>query len=79
MNRVPALRNGNNYASLKAHKFFNHFDWDELYHKKLKAPFVPPEGSIFKKKDIESAMTANISVDKVIEKNTNRDDILFLK
>ena len=79
MNRVPALRNGNNYASLKSHQFFHNFDWDDLYHQKLKPPYIPPEGNMICKKEIEAGLAANQSVDKVIEKNTNKEDQLFLK
>merc|ERR1719264_223892 len=38
INRNPGLRG--TPTSLKTHKFFKHFEWQDMVHKKLKAPFV---------------------------------------
>ena len=39
---------------LKNHEWFNDFDWDSLYNKTLKAPFIPPKGGNFDKKYCEA-------------------------
>jgi len=39
LNKVPELRLGSNYASLKAHPWFDHFDWDKLYNKTMDTPY----------------------------------------
>ncbi len=46
MNVVPNLRLGGSFASLKAHSFFKNFDWDDLFNKKIKPPFIPPEENL---------------------------------
>ena len=44
--KIPELRLGGNYAALKAHPWFDQFDWDELYNKKLKPPHIPLKDNI---------------------------------
>ncbi|CAK84769.1 unnamed protein product (macronuclear) [Paramecium tetraurelia] len=43
LNKTPELRLGGSYASLKAHQWFDQFDWDKLYDKEMKAPYLPPQ------------------------------------
>ena len=39
---------------LKNHIWFKHFDWESLYNKTLRAPFIPPNGGNFDKKYCEA-------------------------
>ena len=39
---------------LKNHPWFKDFDWDSLFNKTLKAPFIPPKGGNFDKKYCEA-------------------------
>jgi len=39
---------------LKNHKWFKDYDWESLYNKTLKAPFIPPIGGNFDKKYCEA-------------------------
>ncbi|CAD8190962.1 unnamed protein product [Paramecium octaurelia] len=43
LNKTPELRLGGSYASLKANSWFDQFDWDKLYDKEMKAPYMPPQ------------------------------------
>lgn len=46
LNKVPEVRLGGSYAALKAHPWFDTFDWDALYEKTLAPPFKPPKDNI---------------------------------
>ena len=41
-------------SDLKNHIWFKDFDWDALFNKTLKAPFIPPKGGNFDKKYCEA-------------------------
>jgi len=41
MNRNPSLRLGNEIEALKSHAFFKGLNWDDVYHKRLGAPYKP--------------------------------------
>ena len=41
-------------SDLKNHVWFKDFDWDALFNKTLKAPFIPPKGGNFDKKYCEA-------------------------
>lgn len=43
MNKVPEVRLGGSYASLKSNPWFQKFDWDDLMDRKLKSPYIPPK------------------------------------
>eukprot|EP01017_Pseudomicrothorax_dubius_P023633 TRINITY_DN2520_c0_g1_i2.p1 TRINITY_DN2520_c0_g1~~TRINITY_DN2520_c0_g1_i2.p1 ORF type:complete len:815 (+),score=191.06 TRINITY_DN2520_c0_g1_i2:35-2479(+) len=43
LNRNPEQRLGGSYAALKAHAWFDNFDWEKLSDRDLKAPFTPPK------------------------------------
>jgi len=52
---LPEARLGGSFAALKAHIFFEKFDWDALLDKKLKPPFVPPQNKFLSDADIKKA------------------------
>jgi cGMP-dependent protein kinase len=66
LSKVPELRLGGSYAALKAHTWFDDFDWDKLYNKELKPPFLPQAGNI--EADIKQARTNAVPVIDEIEK-----------
>ncbi|KAM3140588.1 hypothetical protein pb186bvf_007400 [Paramecium bursaria] len=43
LSKQPESRLGSSYASLKAHQWFDDFDWDRLFSKSLPPPYIPPE------------------------------------
>ncbi|CAD8125704.1 unnamed protein product [Paramecium sonneborni] len=43
LNKTPELRLGGSYASLKANQWFDQFDWDKLFDKEMKPPYLPPQ------------------------------------
>lgn len=46
--RKPANRLGlNGPQDLKDHLWFKNYPWDDLYNKKIKSPFIPPEADNF--------------------------------
>jgi len=46
INKIPDLRLGGSYAALKAHPWFENFDWDDLLDRKLKAPYIPKKNIV---------------------------------
>jgi cGMP-dependent protein kinase len=53
LSRTPERRLGGSFAALKAHQWFDDFDWDKLLDKDIKAPFLPKKG--LSEKDISRA------------------------
>jgi len=52
INKVADVRLGGSFASLKAHQWFDNFNWDDLLDKKLKSPYVPPNAKMMTENDI---------------------------
>ena len=44
----------NGVSELKDHEWFKDFNWDKLYNKKIKAPFIPKKGGNYDKKYCEA-------------------------
>ena len=44
----------NGVAELKQHQWFYNYNWEELYTKKIKAPFIPKKGGNYDKKYCEA-------------------------
>lgn len=57
LSRVPEVRLGGQYATLKANPWFENFDWDKLLDKELKAPYLPPQEKLIKDDEIKSQET----------------------
>jgi cGMP-dependent protein kinase len=61
LSKQPEARIGASYASLKAHPWFDDFDWDRLFNKELQPPvpifllsqYVPPTNSLISNKEFE--------------------------
>lgn len=52
MNKIPEVRNGGSFATMKAHSWWNNFDWDKLYKKELTPPYIPNKTKIISEKEI---------------------------
>ena len=52
---------------MKAHIWFDNFDWDKLYNKELTKPFIPPEQKLISDKEIKQKIKEDIPVFNVIK------------
>eukprot|EP00331_Platyophrya_macrostoma_P032380 CAMPEP_0176454038 /NCGR_PEP_ID=MMETSP0127-20121128/29668_1 /TAXON_ID=938130 /ORGANISM="Platyophrya macrostoma, Strain WH" /LENGTH=350 /DNA_ID=CAMNT_0017843157 /DNA_START=52 /DNA_END=1104 /DNA_ORIENTATION=- len=52
LSKVAEVRLGGSFASLKAHPWFDTFDWDKLLDKQLKAPLIPPKNKLISDEEI---------------------------
>ncbi|CAD8044669.1 unnamed protein product [Paramecium primaurelia] len=43
LSKQPEARLGTSYAGLKAHAWFDDFDWDKLFSHQLQPPYIPPK------------------------------------
>lgn len=55
LSKLPEVRLGGSYAALKAHKFFNKFEWDQCYHKELKPRYIPSKNKTISDEEITKA------------------------
>lgn len=62
INKVPEVRLGGAYASLKAHPWFDNFDWDKLLDKQLPTPYVPPKEKMISDNDVKKMDNAGKKV-----------------
>lgn len=53
LNKVPEMRLGESYGALKAHAWFENFDWDKLLEKELKAPFLPSQEKYLSEQELK--------------------------
>jgi hypothetical protein len=67
LRRKFSKRLGYNYGvtELKEHEWFSDFNWDRLYNKKLRAPFIPKKGGNYDKKYCEA-------IEKITETTNER-------
>jgi cGMP-dependent protein kinase len=68
LNRLPEARLGGSYAALKAHKWFDRFDWDALFDMKLNPPYVPPANKLVSWEEIENLANQGIPITQEMEK-----------
>lgn len=59
LSKIPEIRLGSSYASLKANVWFSSFDWDKLLDKELKPPYIPPKNKMINDKEIEKLISTN--------------------
>jgi len=67
LSKVPEVRLGGSFATLKANAWFEKFDWDKLLDKELKAPYCPPAEKLMSDQDMKKQETLNKKVVKEIE------------
>lgn len=54
LSRVPEVRLGGSYSTLKANPWFESFDWDKLLDKELKPPYPPPIDKLLTDEEIKN-------------------------
>ncbi|CAD8079837.1 unnamed protein product [Paramecium sonneborni] len=54
LSRVPEVRLGGSYASLKGNPWFENFDWEKLLEKEIKTPYLPPADKLLPELEIKS-------------------------
>jgi cGMP-dependent protein kinase len=72
LNRLPEARLGGSYAALKAHKWFDRFDWDSLLDMKLTPPYTPPANKMYSNQEMENIANMRIPVTQEIEKSASK-------
>jgi cGMP-dependent protein kinase len=68
LNKIPEARLGGSFAAMKAHKWFDRFDWDALLNMKLSPPFVPPADKLVSWKEIDKLTDQDIPITQEMEK-----------
>jgi len=76
---VSEQRSGGSFAALKAHKWFDGFDWDKLYAKQLSAPFIPPQESLIGSDQISAAEKAAKHVTAVLQEEHKNNPFKYNK
>lgn len=59
MAKSPEVRLGGSYGALKAHEWFEDFDWDVFFNKQMTPPFIPNDDQISTDAAIEEQITLN--------------------
>lgn len=49
MSKAPEARLGGSFGAIKAHEFFDDFDWDNFFLKKIEPPYIPRPEEIHNK------------------------------
>ncbi|CAK67015.1 unnamed protein product (macronuclear) [Paramecium tetraurelia] len=70
MNKIPEVRLGGSYSTLKSHVWFKDYDWEKLLNKSLKAPLLKGKDNVMTSAQIQSAQQKAISVYDQIQKDT---------
>ena len=77
--RKPHVRLGSgSIDEVKMHKWFYKFNWNELYHKRLKSPFVPKMGDNFDKRYCEAKEKINEETLERYRSFKRRNDYRFV-
>ena len=68
----------NGIAELKNHSWFRHYNWDKLYNKKKKAPFMPKKGGNYDKKYCEAIEKISDTTRERYQKYRNQKNFINL-
>ena len=68
----------NGIAELKNHSWFRHFNWDKLYNKQKKAPFMPKKGGNYDKKYCEAIEKISDTTRERYQKYRNQKNFINL-
>ena len=79
LNKLSELRLGSSYASLKAHPWFDNFDWDKLYNKELVPPYKPRSDKVISDMDIQRQVQNGILVINEIKKENSQNKKQYKK
>ncbi|CAD8120025.1 unnamed protein product [Paramecium sonneborni] len=77
MNKIPEVRLGGSYTTLKSHTWFKDFDWEKLMTKSLKAPLLPGKDKVMTPAQIQSAQSRAVTVHDQIQKDTQGQKKVF--
>ncbi len=69
---MPEIRLKGDYAGLKADNWFDDFDWDKLYNREMKVPYIPPNDKIVGKEEIKKMAAKNIDIIKQIKEDQSK-------
>ncbi|KAM3128079.1 hypothetical protein pb186bvf_019842 [Paramecium bursaria] len=70
LNKIPEIRLGGSYTTIKANPWFKDLSWDQLLQKKLKAPFQPPKDKLITPEQVRQLGAKNTSVLEQIKVDT---------
>lgn len=73
LNMIPEARHNGSYAALKAHHWFEEFDWNALEEKTLDAPYRPPSNCFMTDEEIQELVSDNADIPNYI-KNKYEDE-----
>ncbi|CAK66144.1 unnamed protein product (macronuclear) [Paramecium tetraurelia] len=79
MNRQPEIRLGASYSALKAHPWFDDFDFDKLFSKELKPPYLPKAENMVSENDIQKRFNQNKLVVQEIKHEQDNHKIKYNK
>ncbi|CAD8175540.1 unnamed protein product [Paramecium octaurelia] len=71
LSRVPEVRLGGSYASLKGNPWFENFDWEKLLEKEIKTPYLPPADKLLPELEIKSLEQNGKMVEEEIKQEQN--------
>ena len=75
LSRAPETRLGGSFGALKAHRFFDTFDWDALLEKRLTPPFVPSDATLINSTDVRSKLEEHIPIIQHLLVRTKRSSL----
>ena len=67
--RIGNLRNG--AEDVKTHQWFEELDWEDVFNKKLKPPFVPKVKSEWDTSNFEDYSDEDLEIEAVTEREAN--------
>jgi len=79
LSKVPEVRLGGSFATLKANIWFEKFDWDKLMDKELKVPYIPTAEKLMSEKDLQKQESLGKKVIKEIEDDEKANPKKFSK
>ncbi|CAG9323131.1 PKG_22 [Blepharisma stoltei] len=73
LSKQPAMRTGGSIDNLKNHPWFQGFNWEHLLTREIRPPYVPRVNDL--SRDIQSALKQNRSIDDIITREENAEEI----
>ncbi|KAM3132197.1 hypothetical protein pb186bvf_015657 [Paramecium bursaria] len=79
LSKQPEARLGASYSALKANPWFDDLDFDKLFNRELKAPYVPPKDRYISDQEIERKFQQGKSVVSQIKSEQDAQKIKYRK
>jgi cGMP-dependent protein kinase len=57
LSRIPEARLNGDFSCLKTHSWFEEFNWDDLFDKKIEAPYIPSADHVISDSEIRKILT----------------------